>query len=167
MDINTIKYVELGTKKQDLPSFDRAPVLNWDGPVTVDSQHAHRSLAIHFLYSARTQDYEVPLGAIIHDYQDAYGLVVAPDALAVQLAEGVIASRECLDALIKPCLKNWDLNRLETTTLLVLRMAVWESLNTKTERSVIINEAIELAKGFADDKAGAFVNGLLDTILTK
>ena len=48
----------------------------------------------------------------------------------------------------------------------ILRLAVYELLIEKTEpANVIIDEAIELAKEFANDTSPAFINGALGNIL--
>jgi len=46
-------------------------------------------------------------------------------------------------------------------------MGAWELLFTDTPTSIIINEAIELAKDFAEKDAYKFVNGLLDKVASK
>jgi transcription antitermination protein NusB len=45
-----------------------------------------------------------------------------------------------------------------------LLFAVWEFKNTETDARIIINEAIELAKCFAEEDAYRFVNGILDPV---
>jgi N utilization substance protein B len=48
---------------------------------------------------------------------------------------------------------------------LILRLAVYEFLQERdTPASVIINEAIELARSFSADEAVPFVNGVLDAV---
>jgi len=45
----------------------------------------------------------------------------------------------------------------------VLRLAIWEMINRmEIPYRVIINEALELAKAYADDPGRSFVNGVLD-----
>jgi N utilization substance protein B len=41
-------------------------------------------------------------------------------------------------------------------------LGLWELLNTDTDPRIVMNEAIELAKCFAEDDAYRFINGLLD-----
>ena len=45
-----------------------------------------------------------------------------------------------------------------------MRYAIWEMLYTTTPHSIVINEAIELAKCFAEQDSYKFVNGILDKI---
>jgi len=46
----------------------------------------------------------------------------------------------------------------------VLRLAVYEFLYEKTPRTVIINEALEIARRFSTYEATQFINGILDAI---
>jgi transcription antitermination protein NusB len=46
----------------------------------------------------------------------------------------------------------------------VLRLAVYEFLYEKTPRTVIINEALEVARRFSTYEATQFINGILDAI---
>jgi len=41
-------------------------------------------------------------------------------------------------------------------------MALWELIQSKAIASIIINEAVELAKIFAEKDAFKFINGILD-----
>ena len=46
----------------------------------------------------------------------------------------------------------------------ILRLAIYELRTTDTPTKVILNEAVELAKKFSSEEAGAFVNGILDAV---
>ena len=46
----------------------------------------------------------------------------------------------------------------------ILRMAAFELLHTDTPRSVVINEAVELARRFGSKPSAQFVNGVLDSL---
>jgi N utilization substance protein B len=69
-----------------------------------------------------------------------------------------------LDPVIKPTLKGWLMERLPRVDLDILRMALYEMITSVTPKSVIINEAVELAKEFSTDDSGRFVNGVLATL---
>ena len=72
-----------------------------------------------------------------------------------------------LDEECKPLLSNWRFERLGMCTKLILRYALWELQTTDTNPTIVINEAIELAKCFAEKDAYKFVNGILDEALKK
>jgi N utilization substance protein B len=46
----------------------------------------------------------------------------------------------------------------------VLRLAAYELIHTDTPDSVILNEAIEIARDFGTERSPAFVNGVLDAV---
>ena len=87
-------------------------------------------------------------------------------AFADQLVEGVLAHREELDRIIGICATNWKVNRMPIVDRSILRAALYELFwMPDVPAKVTVNEAIELAKAFADDEAKGFVNGILDHVL--
>ena len=46
----------------------------------------------------------------------------------------------------------------------VLRLAVYEFLFTDTPHTVVINEALEIARRFSTFEATQFINGILDAV---
>ena len=54
------------------------------------------------------------------------------------------------------------IKRLDKTGASILRMALYELKYTDTPRIVIINEAVELAKGYSDDSVRKMINAVLD-----
>ncbi|WP_034302663.1 transcription antitermination factor NusB [Alkalibacterium sp. AK22] len=93
---------------------------------------------------------------------------IVTDALHY-LRKLVVGTREQVDLIdqtIEKHLKNWSLNRLERTNLLLLRLAAYELLfEPDTDKRIVMNEAIELAKTFNDEKASRFINGVLQSIV--
>lgn len=86
-------------------------------------------------------------------------------AFQTQLVRGVVTRREEIDALIVERAEHWRLARMATVDRLILRLAVYEFLDMpETPKTVVINEALELAKTFGDDESVRFVNGVLDGI---
>ena len=60
----------------------------------------------------------------------------------------------------------WVLDRMPVVDRNILRVSIYELFwEAEIPAMVTINEAVELAKRFADDEARRFVNGLLDHIL--
>jgi transcription antitermination protein NusB len=85
-------------------------------------------------------------------------------ALANQLFEGAAKESSSADALIVQQAEHWRLDRLAVIDRAILRLAIYEMCATETPLKVVLNEAVELAKKFSSDEAGAFVNGVLDAI---
>lgn len=84
---------------------------------------------------------------------------------AKEVVEGIEAHIQEMDALIEVHLKGWKKNRIAKVSLAVLRLAVYEmKYMPSIPVSVSINEAVRLAKSYASDKDGAFVNGVLGSV---
>ena len=126
------------------------------------SQRDLRALAFSLVYAVDRHEYAISLDEVVKIYQETFKLEVADDSYALILARGIINSRDELDAEIKPLLKNWKFERLGCCTRLILRLAIWELMQPQALASVIINEAIELSKAFAEKDSYKFVNGILD-----
>ncbi|MFA5074942.1 MAG: transcription antitermination factor NusB [Candidatus Babeliales bacterium] len=128
----------------------------------IKSRRETRSLAFHILYAADRFDYTIDFEELIDVFRTGFNLEIPEDSDAIKMAKNIIESRQELDNQIKPLLKNWKIERLGCCTLLILRLAIWELMQKEIAPSIIINEAIELAKGFAEKDAYKFINGILD-----
>ncbi len=85
-------------------------------------------------------------------------------ALAEAIVRGVAKHRRAIDETIERVSTNWRLDRMAKVDRNVLRLAVYELLETETPVKVVINEAIELGKKYGSESSGAFVNGVLDKV---
>jgi len=85
-------------------------------------------------------------------------------AFANKLFEGATKDADELDALIVQHAQNWRLERMAIIDRAVLRLAIYELRIAETPSKVVLNEAVELAKKFSSEDAGAFVNGILDAV---
>lgn len=84
---------------------------------------------------------------------------------AEQLFEGAIGRLKEIDKVIQQHTKNWRLVRMAAVDRNVLRLAVFEFLSdSKTPGTVVINEALEIARKFSTQESAQFVNGILDSI---
>ena len=85
-------------------------------------------------------------------------------AFAKELVCGVSARRDEIDALLAEHSRNWRLDRMAAVDRNVLRIGAFELLCTDTPASVVIDQAVELARRFGDEPSPAFVNGILDAL---
>jgi N utilization substance protein B len=86
-------------------------------------------------------------------------------AMAERLARGAQKDIERLDEEITRSSKNWRFDRIAAIDKNILRLAVYELLREPgTPSSVVIDEAVELAKRFSEADSPPFVNGVLDAI---
>lgn len=70
-----------------------------------------------------------------------------------------------IDAAIEQNTRGWALPRLSKVSLATLRVGICELLyNPEIPAGIAINEAVQLAKDYEDEKASAFVNGVLSSV---
>lgn len=60
--------------------------------------------------------------------------------------------------------ESWDYDRLGFIEQAILLMSAEELLHSDTDRAIVINEAVEIAKKYCDDDAPKLINGVLDQI---
>src|SRR5688572_20803963 len=72
---------------------------------------------------------------------------------------------EEIDTIIQRHAENWRLDRMAIVDRNLLRLAVQEFIyDNETPKTVVINEAIEIARRFSGQESPQFINGILDSI---
>lgn len=103
--------------------------------------------------------------AYTHDREDED---VQIPAFLLNLVSGVQAQKDELDKQINQHLKSgWTVERLTLVEKNLLRLGIFEITSFDTPQLVAVNEAIELAKNFSDQKSARFINGLLSQFVTE
>lgn len=83
-----------------------------------------------------------------------------------KVVRGVIEQIVALDSQIGAVSEGWDVHRLGFIDRNILRLAIYEIVfMDDIPPSVTVNEAVELAKEFGDEKSSRFINGLLGTVV--
>jgi N utilization substance protein B len=85
-------------------------------------------------------------------------------AFSKGLFQGTIDNLEMIDTEIQKHLKDWDYKSIGKVEKAIMRLGAYEILIDGTDKRIIINEAIELAKALADDKSPRFINAVLDAV---
>ena len=80
------------------------------------------------------------------------------------IVNGVLENQDKIDETISKYLDNWDLDRLGKTDRAILRLSTYEMMYYDTPKVVVINEAVELAKKYSDDKVVKLINAVLDKV---
>ncbi len=136
------------------------------------ARSAARLAAVQALYQMDMEDISVAkllsefhmhrLGAEIEDEQYAEADQIFFD----DVVSGVDVRREEFDMLISSHLnEKWKIERLDPTMLQILRCGCYELLARKdVPKAAVINEYVDVAHAFFDQKEAHFVNGLLDNI---
>lgn len=137
------------------------------------SRHKIREMALQALFPL---DFNTDLSkedAILHAIELDHQEMVSEDQSEFvpvyldTLVGGVCAKKAELDETIGKHLKdNWTIQRISKMDLVILRIAIFEMRYvTDVPATVALNEAIELAKTFSDDRSRKFVNGVLSNVL--
>ena len=120
--------------------------------------HDARVQAMQILYTSDLN------ATTVEDVLSSYDEV---DPKAKEFVDLVVNNVDKIDFIISVCLKNYTINRLNLVDKAIVRLATAELIEGKTDKRIIINEAIELTKEFSDQgdhKAASFNNRLLDNI---
>lgn len=107
----------------------------------------------------------LPLEEVISSFWHSQDVLQSTKEFANFLTQGTYHNLEKIDQLISKHAENWELNRMASIDLAILRIATFELISQQdTPVNVIINEAIEIAKYYSTTDSGKFVNGVLDKI---
>ena len=134
------------------------------------SKSDNRKVAFEIVYSLETQntkyeDYKENVDMFL-EIKEVHGK--ATTKYIKDVVYGTKRHGKQIKKQIEECLsEKWSYDRLSKVNIAILEVAIFEMLFLKTPYKVIINEAIELAKVYADTKAPAFINGVLASIVKK
>ena len=106
------------------------------------------------------------LDYILENAADGRDLSLPDGSFAKELAKITIEKRDEIDDIIASCSNHWKPGRMARATLAILRISVCEMYNFSEEvpASVSINEAVELAKVYGNEKDASYINGVLSSV---
>ena len=127
----------------------------------MDPRSLAREIAMKMLYAASLGGGGT-MEEVLEQSEQADTLSGSDKTFLENLVAGVTDRQEELDAVIGKYAQGWALNRLGKVDLTILRMAVYELMcMPEIPVGATINEAVELAKRYAEDKSSGFINGIL------
>ena len=126
-------------------------------------RRASRETAMKLLYQLEVQK---------DDKEDQINLVLAENEFTDkdkqyirEVIAGVHENIEYIDKLVTKHAKGWKLSRISKVEISILRLSIYEiSFREDIPFSVSVNEAVELAKKYSSEEAGAFINGILGKV---
>jgi len=125
-----------------------------------------RELALQMLYQHDLSGNAPDM--IIDTFEDLQKSKPNTREFAVKIFRGTVDHLADLDGMIQAQAENWRLSRMAVVDRNIIRMSVYEFLHeTGTPKLVVIDEAIEIAKRYGNDKSSQFINGILDGILKR
>ena len=104
---------------------------------------------------------------VTRNFWDELGEPDTEDAMqkfSSNLVLGTLRELETVDDKIRTRAEHWRIERMAIVDRNVLRLAVYEFLFEETPNTVVINEALEIARRFSTFEATQFINGILDAI---
>ena len=122
-----------------------------------------RELALRALFELEGTDKDP---AAVLDYH-AHDLGAAADvvAFARQIITGCVTHGDDIDVAIRGASRNWELADIGKVERALLRVGTFELIYAgDAPVAVVIDESVEIAKTYAGDEAGPFVNGVLGEI---
>jgi N utilization substance protein B len=123
-----------------------------------------RECALQMLYQWDiTRD---PMDRVIESFWRVRSTTDETRARAERLARGAHSHLARIDEAIAAASTHWRLERIAAVDRNILRLASYElMLEPATPSSVILDEAVEMAKRFGEGDSPPFVNGVLDAIM--
>ena len=126
------------------------------------SRNDSRMLAMTILYQidlCKKKKIDYTVEELLKDYSEV------DNEFSNSLINGVLEHEEELVDIANKYLNNWSISRLGLTDAAIIKIAIYELLYTDTPKKVCIDEAIELAKDYSDEKVVGMINGVLDKVL--
>jgi transcription antitermination factor NusB len=107
------------------------------------------------------------LGHFLHNfYQKDKSEIDIP--FIVDLIRGTINAIVTIDAIVEETSSKWKISRMDAIDRAILRIAAYELvIKGELSSSVVINEAVEIAKRYGGEQSSAFINAILDSIKNK
>ena len=134
------------------------------------NRHLGRIIALQTLYEQEfrldCQDASFDLDAVLKRNISRYEEMVEDRAFIESLVHGVDAKRAELNDILQPVAPEWPIDQIARMDRVILHIGAYELLfGTDVPPKVVINEAVELSKGFGGENSSKFVNGVLGTVL--
>lgn len=130
-----------------------------------------RELALQFLYGHDFQDrscHEDALQIEMDEFCACFKTDQKTLSYARQLITGICAQQKDIDSSLSRCSHNWRMERMALVDRNILRIAAYEIEHVDdVPPTVAINEALEIAKRYAEPEAVGFINGILDGLRGK
>jgi N utilization substance protein B len=124
-----------------------------------------RECAMQMLFAADLA--KLDISTLTDDYWNELGDASFDEKtrdFANKIVLGTLKQIETVDDRIRTRAEHWRIERMAIVDRNVLRLAVYEFLYLDTPHTVVINEALEIARRFSTFEATQFINGVLDAI---
>lgn len=134
------------------------------------NRHLGRIVVLQTLFEQEfrlsSNDKKFNLDEVLAKNIQRYSKTLKDTDFVIELVKGINAKSDHLDSVLQPLAPEWPLDQIARMDRIVLRIGAYELLyGNNTPDKVVINEAVELAKGFGGDNSSKFINGVLGSLL--
>mgnify|MGYP003393632825 CR=1 FL=1 len=134
----------------------------------MSNRHLSRTTAFQSLFEWDFNGGSTSLDEITKNNIDQFAGGLDDVSFIQKLVAGVVEHVAEIDLVISENAPEWPIEQIPAVDRSVLRLGVFELMHSnEVPPKVVINEAVELAKTFAGETSGKFVNGVLGTIYKK
>jgi len=137
----------------------------------MSTRHIARTIALQTLFeldmNGQLSESSVDVDAIITRNTEEFGEGIKDVTFSKNIVTNALSRRITIDDIITRAAPDWPLDKIGVVDRNILRIGLTELLfgdRAQVPPKVAIDEAIELAKAFAGDTSGKFVNGVLGAI---
>jgi N utilization substance protein B len=137
----------------------------------MSTRHIARTLALQTLFEldmkGALSDSTSDVDTIIQRNTDEFGEGIKDVSFTKNIVTNALSRRITIDDIITRAAPDWPLDKIGIVDRNILRIGLTELLfgdRAQVPPKVAIDEAIELAKAFAGETSGKFVNGVLGAI---
>ncbi len=129
------------------------------------TRHELRERIFQTIFQLPFYDEEIP-EIEVSDIADSEEISKKDRAYIEAKVGGIRDNLEEIDKTIEQNSNGWKVKRIGKSELAILRLAVYEiRFDADVPDKVAINEAVELAKSYSDEKAARFINGVLSGVV--
>ena len=125
------------------------------------TRHQARSAVVSLLYAQE-------MGSEMNEFKDEFleekKIRNEQKNFSLGLFDGVNANLEAIDERLDERLNEHKLAEIGAIERAILRLGAFELLFSDTDKAVVINECVNLAKELASDTAPKFINGVLENL---
>ncbi|OCL26959.1 transcription antitermination factor NusB [Orenia metallireducens] len=128
------------------------------------NRHEAREVAVQLLYQMdiNQESLEENLEVLKSEQPE----LILEESFLLELLEGTYEKLEEIDNTINNNVIDWKVDRMGKVDRNIIRLAMYEILfKDDIPVAVSINEAVELAKSFSDEKSANFINGILGKLV--
>jgi N utilization substance protein B len=133
----------------------------------MSSRRTSRHRAVQVLYQCDMRDLD-PDQAIAAFYGSLYSEEneeqLGNDSFMEALVRGSMQKKAEIDERISKYSERWRIQRMPAVDRNILRLAIFEIMQSETPAAVVIDEALELARKFSGEESVPFINGVLDSV---